>query len=1709
MRHFTRLILWVFIAAVYSVAPTYVHAQDASLRGLDVVNIARMTYWAGDEETTVETNPAVFQIEARRTTSEISFHRIVPSAPDAERVSIAPTGYSPTGSLEGPFELPASTAAPAQRGDLFGDNIPIISAQGFFAGEHIVVRVRDAGHNLNQNIREKLVVTISTEAISAKNASSKSGDFAPADVIVVQLTENGPDSGDFLGVIETSQDVSERYDDRLTIMGQNSIIAQYQDEFDATDVALAATPVNPHGRVFNSLTGTPIDGLSVTLIDASTGQPAHVRGGDGMSDYPSTISTGSKAKDSSGQTFDMITGGFVFPTVLPGRYQFRINGLVDRVFPSAMKDFNHIPNGVFSISEASYGETFVVGETGTIAIDIPVDPQLFIVATKTTPMQTAAIGDFIPYTVSLQNQGVDPIPAGLRDTLPTGFRLVAGSVRIDGVAIPDTEIRQTASTTEYDTVVIPPGGTREYSYVVEVAAGTRNGEAVNTAVAISGRGSVISNRAQASIFVQEDLLRSRAILVGKVARASCTSFDSPDPPEASDETRPSRGIAGVRLFLETGDYVVSDQRGMFHFEDVAPGTHVVQVDHASLPEGYQAMSCETGAGGESARLSKMVDVSGGVVWRTNFYLERLDAVTQDSASDTHEAPSDVATSSATAYLQFGEEWLNEQDAASAWAYPAIDASPGSNAINIGLKYATGLSAELWLNGQAVPAGNYSGRDLSSDGAVQLARWRSVDIQDGQNRFEARLSDAEGTIVRVLKRDIWFVTEATTAFIDADKSNLTADGRSTPTVAVRIQNDGGRSAHAGRVVGVSVDQPYQLKSVAGIEAAAAITESLADRGGVVVQDDGIAYVELNPTLTSGLVTVRVALDNNREEVLRAYLNPARRDWVVVGLAKVEAGAVADADGIGSIADAADPYTDGRLAVYAKGSVGDNWLVTLAVDTDKRRGETDGAFRTEIDPNASFNLFGDSSLQGSDAASRLPIFAKVETSGFQALLGDYNTDLVETELGRYSRQMSGFKVLHQGERFTFEGFAAETDQGFTKDEIPADGTSGPYQLSIAPLLVQSETVTIETRDRLRFDRLIDVRPLTRYVDYDIDYRTGELIFRQPVDATDALLNPRVIVVDYETQVGGERQITAGGRAGFNFDDGRYEFGITAIREGSRQADAILESDLLALDLTVQVSDQTVLRAEVGDSTSRDTEAWDKTAGSAFLVDLTHQSERLATSVYARQESTGFGLGQQSAATEDILRYGARLGYELSQSDDDETGVRSTRSIELESYAEENLTTGGERTVSAASLTQGSRTLTADAGLRLVREVLPDGDTRTSAQLVTGARRTFEDLGLTLIGRHEQPLGNENGSSQFPQRTLLGFDKTLTRKATLNARHEILDGDSASGHNTALGLTLTPWEGAQVTTQADQVITENSRRLGATFGVDQSLKVNDNWSLSAGLARRTLIDASDSFGNPVGGEPAGPLQTAPSAPLTGTENYTATYTGVGFQTAAMAGSARLEMRDAVDGRRYTATLGAARQLTTALTFAGTGRHEFTEAASGDNSSRSDVRFALAHRPDDPNGWIVFDRFDFSAETTPDQIESWRLVNNLAVNRALNDRSQAALFMGTKYSQTTLNGQTFEGWTHLLGGEVRHDITSTVDIGLSASVLHSEKSGTTEYAFGPSVGLRPDENVWVSVGWNIDGFVDEDFEAAEFSQKGPFVKLRVNFDQDTVKDILSRIGR
>ena len=1681
--HISGLI--VLAATAWVGSASFANAQDElTVRnfGTEVVNVATMTYTVGENRRTIGTGSAVFVIRPADTPAVIEFFRFAPNAENPEMEQINGTDFSPSGELSGPFiNPPGSATAPLSSlgGDTridLSEEVPLIPATTFLAGELLFVSVTDLGQNLDSTEIDTVVITI-----QASNG----------DVITLRLYENGEDTGEFFAFLPSTPGDVVKGDGFISAGGNTQLTATYVDIFDSTDVTVDTAFLNPSNSVFSSANGERLDDTVVTLINVETGTRATVFGVDGFSTFPAEVTTGADVVDGAGLAYVNNLGEFSYPVVDPGTYRIEVEPPEGYNFASIVSENDLLDLGAeqgFVITSASLGETFTVDERGPLRFDIPLDPESSIILTKTADRNSADVGDYVSYTVTVENSGDTAAAIDLFDTLPIGFRYVPGTALVEAVRSEDPDVSEDGTLLTFDMDVLAPGETVNLNYALLVGPAAHLGDAVNEAVVLDPLMQPLSNVARAGVELREDLLRSTSTIIGRVTEQSCDGD--------ADWARPINkgvGVDGVRLYMETGAYVVSDSDGLFHFEGVSEGTHVVQVDEETLPKGFELMTCEENTQYAGVNNSKFIDVQGGGIWRANFYLKQT--------GEIEEIVQETSFKDTTEHLEFDGSWLNEQNDTPEWAYPSPHRTPSIPTTHVGIKHATGQRVTIRLNDRDLAGYYFQGADKSANGEVQISRWRGLPLQDGRNVFLADVHNPDGSLAQTIREEIWFVKDIARAIAVPDQSVLVADGRTKPEIAIRLEDQSGRPVHAGRIVRVNLEQPYSLVDASGDNRLREQTETLiaplSNRREFSVGADGILRVPLAPTLKTGKVTVKVTLDTGRDVPIYMYLEPENRDWILVGLAEGST-ALQNVKGNASAfdGDADDVVADGRVAFFAKGMIKGNWLMTLAVDTAKSRGNRDTGFDGEIDPNAYYTLYGDQSYQEFEGVSRYPLFVKLEKRQAYALFGDFDTNVTEGRLTSYNRKLTGLKAEYIGDNIQVLGFAAETNQGFVKDEIAAEGLSGPYRLSNDLILPQSEEIIVETRDRVRPDVILETKTLVRFLDYTLDYFTGELIFRLPVDATDANFNPNVIVVDYETSEDAERNITAGGRVQAQILNDKVQIGSSFTHENGSSLAAGVKSNQIGIDVIAQVTDSTEIRAEYAvTDQSNDGEG----VADAKLLEIVHTSESVLAEAYYREEDGDFGLGQRASNTNDIRRYGVQGSVKLHEKNDAETGRRSTRYLDAEAYREENLSTGNTRTSGDILLTQDGTKLDASVGIRITEDDLVNGDDRTSLLAVTQASYDISKHGLTVRASAETPISGQDEVSNQPQRLMFGVDKRVGNFATINLRHEILNGGGQRSGNTTLGVSATPWSGGTATVAGDNLSNESGRRLGATVGLDQSVRFTEKLSGQVGVRARRLLREEADF-----------LEVAPDAaisPFEENEDFQSIYLGLGYRDAKMSSSARVEVRDNDDDQTWVFSTSAARELSDKFSLAATGRGRIA-GATGDLGTDKlyEARIGAAWRPRNEDT-VFFNRFDVINTQPLTGINTTKLINNAAMNTMVTDRWQLSTNVGTKYVKTEIADQTLSNWTHLVGAETRFDITEKIDFGLQGSFLTNSEIGTS-YSWGPSLGISPLDNVWLSAGYNVEGYKDDDFEGSEYSRKGAYLKLRLKFDQDTASGLLRRIS-
>lgn len=1072
-----------------------------------------------------------------------------------------------------------------------------------------------------------------------------------------------------------------------------------------------------------------------------------------------------------------------------------------------------------------------------------------------------------------------------------------------------------------------------------------------------------------------------------------------------------------------------------------------------------------------------------------------------------------------------QDWASGQAPGNAWLFPAPDYNPRAPATRVVIKHAPDQTVVLKLpDGSPASGLNFDGSQHSADGRVDVDVWRGLPLKDGDNTFTAEIHAAGGRLLQTLTRTVHYANQPVRAELVPEQSILLADGMHRPVLAVRFLDRDGRPVRAGVSGPLRLNAPYRSWEEVEQEQKRQLAGS--DRFDPVYRvegDDGIAYIELAPTTESGTVQLdlsfQLADNSRRRQELRAWLEPQARDWVVVGFAEGTLGyntlkqnsqalAAGEKDG---------GYSDGQVSLYAKGRVLGKWLLTMAYDSDKP-GRRDSLLGV-IDPQQYYTLYGDGTQQRYDAPSQSKLYLKLERGQFYALFGDYTTGLTQTRLSRYSRSLNGFKAENAGGPVVFTAFAADTPQSHARDEIQGNGTSGLYRLAQRNIVLNSEQVRIETRDRLHSEKLVQSRTLTRHLDYDIDYANGTLFFHEPIPSRDADFNPTFIVVDYETLGTASRELNAGGRVGVDLNGGRVQVGVTGIHDESN----LSSTNLAGVDAKVKLGRDAELRVEAAQT--RGQVATLSPEGMAWLTEYEYHSGRLDSLLYARRQEPSFGLNQQSLSETGQQKLGAEGQWHLDRN----------WSLQGQAYEQDNLGTDVTRDALTGKLQykheEGGFSVGAQAIQDRAGSGLLAGQSVRSEQATAAANRFFFNRKLELSAQAETAFGGQNGSVDYPDRYVLGGSYALSDSARLLLAQELTDGSDLRTSTTRAGLQAVPWKGARLDSTLNQSqISEYGPRTFGLFGLTQAFVLSERWGLDLSVDSSQTLSES---GKPVPVvNPAYPV--APGGSLSGpglTEDFVAVSSGATYRSELWSWNGRLENRNGETTDRQGLVSNFLRQAEAGVAFASAAQYFRTEQDSGSRGRLGSIDLSWAWRPLGVQ-WSLLDRLELRYEDvangsgvtgsglfgnnslTVQNGRSRRLINNFALNRVSREwtgadrtgnlfrryeRNQWSLYYGAKYAVDSYDGVDYSGYTDILGLEVRHDLKPWLDIGLQASSLNAWTLHQHAYAFGPMIGASPVENGWITLGWNLRGFTDRDFDAARYTAQGPYLQLRFKFDQNT----------
>jgi uncharacterized repeat protein (TIGR01451 family) len=832
-------------------------------------------------------------------------------------------------------------------------------------------------------------------------------------------------------------------------------------------------------------------------------------------------------------------------------------------------------------------EDVVIEDLAAVALNIPLFERRNLEITKTADRPRAEIGDTITYRVDVHNSTSSAIrDLTVRDRLPESFHYASGTGRLTiGLAATAREIepRMEGDELVFTVPELGAGATVRLLYRARVGANAREGAQQNTAVAagtFSNGERIQTAAARATVQIGSGVFSTRQMILGRV-------FEDTNGNGLFDNT--DRPMAGVRLFLQNGQSVVTDSAGLYNFPSLGDGPQVIALDPVSVPAGYVLMDNGSVAGRSWTRLLR-TPVGGGTMLRQNFALVSAGSqghAPQNPSGDlghipetarllppTSTAPAASPATPATNATSESSRTAGTYEVASTETIEPVAAgevrvlSPTENAIvmspamQVEARVMLNWNLQLEVNGERVSEKNIGQSRLDQKNNVSTFTFVGINLRPGPNHLSVTPISPEGARGRMKEMTVMGRGPARRLEIMSEKTEIQANGRDSSLLRVRALDQWGSPALDGQVaLSVSAGQLQALtktgearpQSERDVRDGRSAEETARGQSEVLVMlEGGEAALRLIAAGAPGQARMFAQMGglNARGEV---RITPESRPAILVGLAEVSVGKAIPEVGLRG----EEGNVRSRLSFFYHGNLWNRSILTLSYDSQRPINRTAGRDRLfQLDPlDRVYPLFGDSSTRYEAAESNSKLYARIDRGRSYAMFGDFTADMDDLALTAYTRKLTGVKVHaenSQGDFVTVTG--ARPDTSFARDVFPG-GALGILRLSHPEILPGSETVVLEVRDRRNPEIILSREQLVRSIDYNLNPSTGEVFFLRYVSTFDYALNLVQVVITYEHRSDDLSTAVYTGRAVKHFAGLGLRMGLSAVVQKSETGSFVL--------------------------------------------------------------------------------------------------------------------------------------------------------------------------------------------------------------------------------------------------------------------------------------------------------------------------------------------------------------------------------------------------------------------------------------------------------------------------------------------------------------------------------------------------------------------------
>lgn len=871
--------------------------------------------------------------------------------------------------------------------------------------------------------------------------------------------------------------------------------------------------------------------------------------------------------------------------------------------------------------------------------------------------------------------------------------------------------------------------------------------------------------------------------------------------------------------------------------------------------------------------------------------------------------------------------------------PTANAVVDVQATTVIVQFPVGSQLELRVNGALVDPSLVGRTETDASTNLVTQTWYGVSLKEGENTISAQVLGGTEPPVTVQVAVRGAPQQLT---LETVESRIPADGRSIATIRGQLIDEKGNRSNrdavitliptAGELVGKDFkpDEPgFQVEAKAG---------------------------QFTATLRSQLKaqTVRIrAIVNDLEAFTQLQFETALRPSLVTGVVDLRLGA-RGTNYYGSFRDFLPPDKDNRTqldfrsAIFATGAIGE-WLFTGAYNSSRSLNEDcncdNRLFRTYQFSEQNYPVYGDSSQVDAVAPSIDSVFLRFERSTRipgsdpdYAMWGDYNTEEFARRSQQFTsitRQLHGFKANYNLGNLQITGFYGNQLEGFQRDTIAPDGTSGYYFLSRRILQPGSENVFIELEELNRPGTVLERKQLNRGSDYEIDYDRGTLLFREPIlrtdiDQTGQVLARRIIVsYQYDSQ-DSDSNIYAG-RLQYNLSrnlNSESWIGATYVQENQ----GVRDFQLYGADALISLGDKGKLIAEYAHS-NNDSDVVGKVSGDAYRLEAEGQiANGIQGRAYYRFADTGFANNATISFVPGQSRYGAQVTAKVTSStnvrvqyDHEENFGIAPQPLDTfeELFAPRFEAIPGSKvdnslTTISAGIQQrlGKATLDVDWIHRRREDRIADSALNSNSDQLRSRFSVPLAKNLTFQAQNELSLSSQK-DTVYPDRTILGLNWAVIPGVNVSLAQQFYTGGQFSGNSiTSLSVNGEHKLGSDTTLTGRYSILGGANEL-TTQG---AIGLNNRWTIASGL--RLNLAYEHVFGSffartGAGQQYAQPYAFGQSASAIGFDGGDSYSVGLEYSdNPQFQASARYEHRSSSGGSNTVITAGATGKISPALT-------------------------------------------------------------------------------------------------------------------------------------------------------------------------------------------------